>query len=98
LPPETELGKQADIMLRAFGWHVVNLAADKATRRQQRGIGDRLCWWNDHFLELELKAPGGRVRDSQHEHLDDIKEHLGLHVDNLDDLEFALHAIRGMEM
>lgn len=78
--PEAALQRAVVARLRAAGWLVVVTAQDVATRRQVAGLPDLLCFRYDTVVLLELKAPGGMLRESQVAFIDALAPHLGRHV------------------
>lgn len=64
---ESELAAECDRLLEGAGWFVVKTSVDRQTRKQLRGLPDRICFRRNRTLFIEYKAPGGSVRESQWE-------------------------------
>jgi len=77
---ESEVKREIKARLEPVGWVIIDTSLPRGGYKQLEGIPDLLCWRYDHFVTIEAKQPGGKVRDSQIKFLELVAPHLGNHV------------------
>jgi Holliday junction resolvase len=80
MPPRsnaTERNVQDAIVarLRVHGWMVRELSQPQAVRGELVGMPDVIAFKDGHTLLVEVKRPGGKVRDSQRQFALELDEH-----------------------